>query len=183
MPPIQGLFGMLQWMAFRDMRIYSHQSRALHNPPLSDVTIAKGSSKYFHPLLLFFILSFFLIGGYLLYSIALVSATHQHASATGVHMPSPSWTSSHLPPRPTSLGCHRALGWAPCVTEQIPNGILLSYKTEHKVSWKEKDKYCILTHTHMESRKMVLMNLFAGQQWKHRRRKQTWEAGWAKLRE
>ena len=40
----------------------------------------------------------------------------------------------------------------------------------------------------MESRKMVLMNLLAGQQWKHRRRKQTWghsggSRGWAKLRE
>ena len=31
----------------------------------------------------------------------------------------------HLPPHPTSLGGHRALGWAPCVTQQIPTGCLL----------------------------------------------------------
>ena len=31
---------------------------------------------------------------------------------------------------------------------------------------------------HMESRKMVLMNLFAGQQWRHRHREQTYERGW-----
>ena len=30
------------------------------------------------------------------------------------------------------------------------------------VSQKEKNKYCILSHIYMESRKMVLMNLFAG---------------------
>ena len=37
-----------------------------------------------------------------------------------------------------------------------------------KVSQKEKNKYCILTHIYiyiyMESRKMVLKNLFTGQQ-------------------
>ena len=33
---------------------------------------------------------------------------------------------------------------------------------QSEVSQKEKDKYCILT-MHMESSKMVLMNLFAGQ--------------------
>ena len=40
----------------------------------------------------------------------------------------------------------------------------------------------------MESRKMVLMNLFAGQQWKHRQREQmcghSWERRvWDELRE
>ena len=35
--------------------------------------------------------------------------------------------------------------------------------TQTEVSQKEKDKYCILTHT-KESRKMVLTNLFTGQQ-------------------
>ena len=29
----------------------------------------------------------------------------------------------------------------------------------------------------MEPRKMVLMNLFAGQQWRNRNREQTWEHG------
>ena len=35
----------------------------------------------------------------------LVSAIHQHESATGIHMPSP----SYLPPHPTPLDCHRVL--------------------------------------------------------------------------
>ena len=44
------------------------------------------------------------------------------------------------------------------------------------------------THTHMESRKVVLMNLFAGRQWKCRHREQSYEhnegkRGWDELRE
>ena len=35
----------------------------------------------------------------------------------------------------------------------------------------EKNKYHIITHI-LESRKMVLMNLFAGQQWTHRHREE-----------
>ena len=31
---------------------------------------------------------------------------------------------SHLPPHPTPLGCHRALGWVPCIKQQIPTGYL-----------------------------------------------------------
>ena len=31
-----------------------------------------------------------------------------------------------------------------------------------EVSQKEKNKYCVLTHIYMESRKMVLMNLVSG---------------------
>ena len=42
---------------------------------------------------------------------------------------------------------------------------------QSEVSQKEKDKYCIL---YMESRKMVLKNLFTGQQWKNRHREQTY---------
>ena len=42
-----------------------------------------------------------------------------------VHIgPLPLETPSHLPPHPSPLGCHRAVGWAPCVTEQIPTGDL-----------------------------------------------------------
>ncbi len=37
-----------------------------------------------------------------------------------------------------------------------------------EVSQREKDKYHILTHIYMESRKMVLKNLFTGQQWRNR---------------
>ena len=39
---------------------------------------------------------------------------------------------------------------------------------QSEVSQKEKDKYHILTH--MESRRMVLKNLSAGQQWRNRHR-------------
>ena len=35
---------------------------------------------------------------------------------------------------------------------------------QSKASQKGEDKYCILIHIYMESRKMLLMNLFAGQQ-------------------
>ena len=37
-----------------------------------------------------------------------------------------------------------------------------------KGSKSEREKYCVLTHIYMESRKMVLMNLLAGQQWRGR---------------
>ena len=35
----------------------------------------------------------------------------------------------------------------------------------------------ILMHIYMESRKMVLMNLFAGQQWRNRHRTDLWTRG------
>ena len=46
---------------------------------------------------------------------------------------------------------------------------------QREVSQKEKDKYCILIHIY-GIRKMVLMNLFAGQQRRSRHREQTY--GW-----
>ena len=39
-----------------------------------------------------------------------------------------------------------------------------------EVSQKENDKYLILMHIHIESRKMVPKNLFPGQQWRNRHR-------------
>ena len=39
---------------------------------------------------------------------------------------------------------------------------------QSEVSQKEKIKYHILTHTYIESRKMVLTNLFTGKEWKRR---------------
>ena len=39
---------------------------------------------------------------------------------------------------------------------------------QSEASQKEKDKYHIYEHTHMESRKMVLKNLFTRQQWRNR---------------
>ena len=41
---------------------------------------------------------------------------------------------------------------------------------QNEVSQKEKDKYRILMHIYMESRKMVMKNLFTGQQWRNRHR-------------
>ena len=39
----------------------------------------------------------------------MVSAIHQHESAIGIYIcPFPIEPSSHLPPHPTLLGCHRA---------------------------------------------------------------------------
>ena len=40
----------------------------------------------------------------------------------------------------------------------------LEHIIQSEVSQKEKEKYHILTHIYMESRKIVLKNLFAGQQ-------------------
>ena len=48
---------------------------------------------------------------------------------------------------------------------------------QSEVSKRKKDKYHILMHIYMESRKMVLMNLFAGQQWRNRHREQTYGHG------
>ena len=45
---------------------------------------------------------------------------------------------------------------------------------QSEVSQKEKDKYYILTHIYMESRKMVLKNLLHLQQWRNRHREQTY---------
>ena len=46
---------------------------------------------------------------------------------------------------------------------------------QSEVSQKEKNKYSLLTHTHIhvESRKMVLMNRFAGKEWRCRCRART----------
>ena len=41
---------------------------------------------------------------------------------------------------------------------------------QSEVSQKEKDKYHILKHIYTESRRMVVKNLFAGQQWRNRHR-------------
>ena len=41
---------------------------------------------------------------------------------------------------------------------------------QSEVSQKEKDKYHILMHIYIESIKMVLKNLFTGQQWRNRHR-------------
>ena len=135
----------------------------------------------------------------------LVSAIHQHESATDMHMSPPSWTSllfstlfhpsaaaaaaaakslqscpTVCDPRDcspsgfpvpgilqartlewvaTPLGCHKALGWASCVTQRFPLAIYFTYgkvcvsvplfqfvpPSPSEVSQKETGKYCILT--------------------------------------
>ena len=56
-----------------------------------------------------FVVFFFVIGGSLLYSIVLVSATHQRDSATWIPMSPPSWTPPlHLSLPPAPLGGHGA---------------------------------------------------------------------------
>ena len=41
---------------------------------------------------------------------------------------------------------------------------------QSEVSQKDKDKDSILTHIYMKSRRMVLKNLFTGQQWRNKHR-------------
>ena len=48
---------------------------------------------------------------------------------------------------------------------------------QSEVSQKEKYKCRILKHIYMESKKMALMNLFSGQQWRNRHREQTYGHG------
>ena len=76
----------------------------------------------------------------------------------------------------------------------IHNGILLSHKKnafesvlmtwmnlksiiQSEGSQKEKDEYCILMHIYTEYRKIVLNNLFTGQQWRNRERINLWTWG------
>ena len=48
---------------------------------------------------------------------------------------------------------------------------------QSKVSQKEKNKYHILTHIYMESRRILVMNLFSEQQWRCRYTEQTMDKG------
>ena len=77
-------------------------------------------------------LFFFLIGVQLLNNVVRVSAIQQHESVIGmcvcvyifiyicVCVSPPSWTSLPPLPHPTTLGCHRARGWVPCIIQQLP---------------------------------------------------------------
>ena len=49
----------------------------------------------------------------------------------------------------------------------LMKGMNLEPIIQSEISQKEKDKYCILTHIY-KSRKMVLKNLYTGQQWRNR---------------
>ena len=68
------------------------------------------NSPYFKKMYLF------LIGGYLLHNIVLVSAV-----PSLLNLPP---ASHHIPPHPTPLGRHRAPSLSPRVTQQTPTGSL-----------------------------------------------------------
>ena len=53
-----------------------------------------------------------------------------------------------------------------------------AYYTEWSKS--EREKQILYINTYMESRRMVLMNLFAKQQWRHRHREQTCGQCWGR---
>ena len=55
------------------------------------------------------------------YRNVLVFTKYQHESAIVINVPSLEFP-SHIPPRPTPLGCHRALIWVSWATQQIPVG-------------------------------------------------------------
>ena len=56
-----------------------------------------------------FFFNLFLIGGYLFYSTVLVSAIHQHDSASGIHTPPPSWASLPSPTASSSARMSRSI--------------------------------------------------------------------------
>ena len=77
---------------------------------------------------------------------------------------------------------HSTMGYYSAIKRNTFESILMRWMnlepiTQSEVSQKEKDKYCILTHIYMESRKMVLMNLFARQQCRNRYRERLWTWG------
>ena len=115
----------------------------------------------------------------------LVSATHQHESAIGMHMSPPSWTS--LPPSHPSR-------WSQSIEFELPASYskfpLTIYFTctwvssnevdeprAHYTEWSksEGEEQILYINTYMESRKTVLMNLFTEKKWKHRHRE--WSGG------
>ena len=59
----------------------------------------------------------FVIGGWLLYNVGLISVIHQHALTIGVHRSPASWIS--LPP-PTPLGYYRTRVWVPQAISKFP---------------------------------------------------------------
>jgi len=68
-------------------------------------------------LIFIFKIYLFLIEGYLLYNIMLVSAIHQHDSVIGIHTSLPSWTSLPPPISPTPCVIIEHWIWTPCVIE------------------------------------------------------------------
>ena len=63
----------------------------------------------------------------------------------------------------------------------IKNITKLETVIQSEVIQKEKSKYCILTYIYMGSRRVVQMDLFARQQWRHRLR--GWTCGYIRRKE
>lgn len=105
----------------------------------------------------------------------MIFAKHQHESAIGIYVFPPPEPASFLFPHPilpqsTGFGCpesHIKLPLAIYVTYGIVYVSILfsqSNPPSPEVSQKERDRYYILMHIYMESRKMVPTVLRAGQQ-------------------
>ena len=62
----------------------------------------------------------------------LVSVKHQHDSAIGMPISTPSWTSPPPPIPATPLGCYRAPVWVPWVIQQFPS---VDYFISHMVMY------------------------------------------------
>ena len=75
------------------------------------------------------------------------------------------------------MECYSAIRWNASESVLV-RWMNLAPVIQNEESQKEKNKYCILIHIY-GIYKMVLMNLFAGQQWRRRHREQTYghEAG------
>ena len=92
--------------------------RNLLNGVLKYITSLPSGFLFPNIFLVFFL---FLIGGWILCNVVLVSPIQQHKSAINIYMFPLSWTSL-TPSHPT--GHHRAPCWAPCFRQQLPTSNL-----------------------------------------------------------
>jgi len=83
----------------------------------------------------------------------------------------PSWISPPTPSHPSELSQSTRL--TPCAHIASAHWMNLKPVIQSKVSQKEKNRFYIFIYIYMETRKKVLMNLFAGQEYRCRHREQT----------
>ena len=69
----------------------------------------------------------FWIRGKLLYNVVLVSVVQSMSQPYVYLCLFPSESPSHYSPYSTTLGCHRAHGWAPWIIQQLPTSYLFTY--------------------------------------------------------